>query len=445
MNTSRLLIITVLLAISIISIQCQRSLSIEKTDKPLDMAIPINVKIDTSLFGLGACEPSIAISPANKDIMVAGSILDRSYHSHDGGKTWTKQHLSSPMGVYGDPVIEADFEGNFYYAHLSNPTGRAWQDEEFLDRIVVQKSSDGGLSWTAGNYPAPNPPKDQDKEWMAADPITNDIVMTWTEFDKYNSKDPDDQSRIVFSRYSKKSDKWSDPIAISEQSGDCLDGDNTTEGAVPAFDNNGNIYVAWANDYKIFFDKSSDGGKTWLDKDITVTNQPGGWDLTIPGINRCNGMPVTKVDLSDSPYSNNIYINWTDQRNGEDDTDVWIVKSTDGGDSWTAPLRVNDDPAGKHQFFTWMDVDPVTGYIYIVFYDRRAYNDETTDVYLATSIDGGASFTNKRINEESFKPNELIFFGDYNDISAYDGRVRPIWTTLNKAKLSVYTALIEHK
>lgn len=430
-------------SILLICISCQRG--VKPTQKPVVFEIKENIKIDDSMDGLGACEPSIVISPKTPNILVAGSILNRVYRSEDGGKSWTKSELSSSLGVYGDPVVEADFEGNFFYAHLSNPKGNAWADDEFLDRIVVQKSVDSGKTWSDGNYPAPNPPKDQDKEWMAVDPLTNDIVMCWTEFDKYGSESDIHNSRILFSRLPYDTDEWSDPIAISGKEGDCLDGDNTTEGAVPTVGPNGEIYVSWSFDEKIFFDRSFDGGKTWLTEDKIITDHPGGWDISIPGIYRCNGMPVTKADISEGPNKGRIYVNWSDQRYGEDDTDIWLIYSDDKGDSWTDPIRVNDDLPGKHQFFTWMDVDPMTGYVYIVFYDRRAYDDTRTDVYLAYSEDGGKTFKNEKVSESPFTPNPFVFFGDYNDISAYNGEIRPIWTRLDKTKLSVWTAIISHK
>lgn len=412
---------------------------------PVAIKTPKNVLIDSSLFGLGACEPSIAISPKNTDIIVAGSILNRVYRSTDGGLNWSNEKIKSTLGVYGDPVIEADYQGNFHYGHLSNPTGNAWVDDEFLDRIVVQSSYNDGATWSDGNSPAPNPPKDQDKEWIAVDPNDNALMMCWTEFDKYNSKSDEDRSRIVCSRSEYKSGTWSKPTTISQYEGDCLDSDYTTEGAVPAIAQNGDVYVAWAFNDKIYFDKSTDKGKTWMTNDIVIAEQPGGWDFMIEGISRSNGFPVTKVDLSDGPNKGTIYVNWADQRNGESDTDIWLSKSVDEGANWSAPKRVNDDPAGNQQFFTWMDVDPVTGYIYVVFYDRREQTDTKTDVYLAYSTDGGEVFTNMKISEAPFTPNELVFFGDYNDISAYDGHIRPIWTRLEGLKLSVWTALIEHK
>ncbi len=158
---------------------------------------------------------------------------------------------------------------------------------------------------------------------------------------------------------------------------------------------------------------------------------------------RCNGLPVTVCDLSGGLNHGTIYINWTDQRNGIDDTDVWLVKSTDGGDTWTDPIRVNDDPPGKQQFFTWMSIDQVTGYLWFVWYDRRNYSDENTDVYMAVSKDGGETFLNFKVSEEPFLPWSNVFFGDYNNVSCHDNVVRPIWTRLQNGGLSVWTAIID--
>ena len=410
-----------------------------------ESGIPKNVEIAGGANGVGPCEPSISINPSNPLQIVAGSILNRVHVSNDGGKTWSNSKLESSYGVYGDPVVRFDGNGNVYYAHLSNPAGFAYASEEWLDRIVVQKSSDGGKTWNDGTFPAVDHKKDHDKQWLYVDDKSETILMSWTEFDKYGSEKVEDRSRILFSSSSDQGESWTEAIAISEKEGDCIDGDHTTEGALPIMDDEGNMYVAWALGENIYLDKSSDGGKTWLEKDLIAAKHFGGWNLDIPGISRCNGMPILEMDRSNGKYKGTMYINWTDQKNGIDDTDVWLVKSEDGGETWSERIRVNDDGKGNHQFFTWMDVDPITGYIYIVFYDRRNYDDLKTDVFLAYSIDGGNSFSNIKISESPFIPNENVFFGDYNDISAYDGKIRPIWTRLDGNRLSVWTALIEMK
>jgi len=405
--------------------------------------IPQNIKIAGDKSGLGPCEPSICINPANPRNIVAGSILDRVHVSFDGGLTWKNEKLESSFGVYGDPVVRIGPKGKVYYSHLSNPAGKAYASEEFLDRIVVQTSINAGRSYNDGTSPNNDRTKDQDKQWLYADPSTGALLMTWTEFDKYASKSEEDKSRILFSMSEDGASTWSVPIAISDKEGDCIDDDNTTEGAVPVMDANGNIYVTWAFDNKIYLDISFDKGESWLPYDIEVTDQFGGWALDIPGISRCNGMPILGIDRSPGANSGNLYINWSDQKNGKDDTDIWISKSTDGGLTWSERIRVNNDAPGKHQFFSWMDIDPVTGYIYIVFYDRRAYDDNKTDVYLAYSTNGGKTFQNQLISEQPFTPISNIFFGDYNDISAKNGVVRPIWTRYEDGELSVWTSIID--
>lgn len=394
--------------------------------------------------GRFVCEPTIAINPRDPDNIVAGSVLDNVYYTKDGGVTWTKAKLVSPFGVYGDPSLIADSRGNFYYFHLSDPTGgTGGYETEKLDRIVVQKSTDGGETWSEGESIGLNHPKDQDKEWATTDTHGN-LYVSWTQFDTYGDSDPGCHSNILFSM-SKSGKKWTEPVVISATPGDCLDGDSTTEGAVPTVTIDGKVFVAWSNQGRIFLDRSFNGGDRWLMNDIEVAGQAGGWDMNIPGHDRCNGMPVLMTDKSKSPYRGSLYLVWADQRNGEGDTDIWFTRSLNFGDNWATPERVNDDGAGKHQYLPWMAVDPSTGYIYIVYYDRRNYDDNQTDVYLAWSVDGGASFKNKKISEKPFIPQDDKFFGDYNNISAQDGIITPIWTRMDNGKTSVWTAIIRHE
>jgi hypothetical protein len=287
------------------------------------------------------------------------------------------------------------------------------------------------------------PGKQQDKEWASIDRSDNTIYATWTQFDEYGSNNPDDFSNILFSKSTDHGESWTEAVQINEVSGDCIDDDETTEGAVPAVGPNHEVYVAWAGPAGIVFDRSLDGGETWLENDIFIDPMPTGWAYDIPGIYRANGLPVTVCDTSGGPFHGNIYVNWSDQRNGPDDTDIWLARSEDGGDTWTPAIRVNDDPPGKHQFFTWMALDQTNGNLYFVWYDRRNYDDTQTDVFMAMSTDGGATFTNFKISESPFVPISNVFFGDYTNVTAYDNVVRPIWARLHNGQLSVWTAIVD--
>ncbi|MEO8209997.1 MAG: T9SS type A sorting domain-containing protein [bacterium] len=384
-------------------------------------------------------EPTICINPKNPNQVVAGSNLNFYYYSTNGGFNWIKSTLTSTYSVWGDPSIIVDTAGNFYYGHLTNLSS-----SYFIDRVVVQKSTNGGINWSNGTFTGYIPPKQQDKEWLCVDPRNNNIYMSWTQFDQYGSSDPSDSSVILFSSTTNAGTSWSNAIRINKIAGDCRDESNTVEGAVPCVGPNGEIYVSWSGHQKIVMNKSTNGGLNWLAEDKFVTTQPTGWDYGIPGISRANGLPITSCDISNGPYRGNIYINWSDQRNGPDDTDVWLIKSTDGGNTWSNVKRVNNDPPGKQQFFTWMTIDQKTGDLYFVFYDRRNYTDNKTDVYMARSTDGGETFTNFVVSSSPFKPTQSFFFGDYTNVSAYDGMVRPIWTRLDStAGLSIYTAIVD--
>ncbi len=381
-------------------------------------------------------EPSIMMDPLHPNVLIGAANINKYYISLDTGRTWVTRTLQSSYGVWGDPVIAVDIHSDFYFFHLSNPPSGNW-----IDRIVCQKTTDNGQTWNDGSYTGLNGTKAQDKQWCAIDRTDNTIYLTWTQFDEYGSKNSVDSTIILFSKSTDAGATWSQAMRINKVAGDCLDSDDTVEGAVPAVGPNGEVYVSWAGPAGIVFDRSLDKGNTWLDHEIAVDPMPTGWDYSIPGILRANGLPITACDLSNGPDRGTIYINWSDQRNGPDDTDVWLAKSTDGGTTWSPPIRVNDDAPGKHQFFTWMTIDQTNGYLYFVFYDRRQHTDVATDVYMAMSKDGGQTFINRRISESPFTPNKGVFFGDYTNIVAHNGIIRPIWTRLEAGDLSIWTDL----
>lgn len=440
-----MLIRRTILLFTVLSVMgCTRSQTARLVENPLLQGPFRNINIHTSAGSTGPCEPSISINPTNTDKIIAGSVLDNLYISQDGGLSWKAEKLTSTFGVYGDPVVRHDLKGNVYYSHLSNSKGKAYASEEFLDRIVVQRSSDHGKTWTNGSFPPVDHKKDHDKQWKAIHPVTGDIAMTWTEFDKYGSADKNHKSRILFSISKDEGETWSDAVVISDLEGDCLDDDNTTEGAHPAFGINGEIYVVWSYNEKIWMDESSDGGKTW-GKDTAIGNQPGGWAFSIPGIRRCNGFPTLKIDHSVAPTRGNLYVQWADQRQGNEDTNIWCIVSENGGRTWSNANPVHENQSGRHQFFSWMDLDIATGYIYLVYYDRRNHESESTDVFLSYSMDGGKTFRDVQISESPFTVVPSVFFGDYNDISAVNGTIRPVWTRQEGNTLRVYTAIIQHK
>src|SRR5882762_2699265 len=409
-------------------------------------------------------EVAIAINPKNPENIVASSFQtgrpprpragSYNYVSMDGGKTWKSIPVENPKGLtQGDDAVYFSNDGTAYHTHLSFVGIRVARPPRAESGILVESSKDGGLTWNE-SIPAINHINSvipfEDKPGIVVDNTTDskykgNVYLALTRFDVYGSADPDCHSHIYFSRSTDGGKTFTMPIRISDAAGDCRDSDNTVEGAVPAVGPKGEVYIVWAGPLGLIFKKSLDGGLTF-GKDKVIDQMPGGWDFSVAGLDRANGMPVTGVDLSGGPNKGGLYVNWIDDRNG--DPDVFLMSSRDGGETWSAPVRVNDDPLknGKVQFFTWMSVDLSDGSVNIVFYDRRDTEGAWTKVTMARSIDGGRTFVNHKIDQPAFACDSSVFFGDYSSISAYNGLVVPIFMHFTEErKLVVSVALFHFK
>jgi hypothetical protein len=192
--------------------------------------------------------------------------------------------------------------------------------------------------------------------------------------------------------------------------------------------------------------QSSDGGDTWLPVERSLMQQPGGWDFKIPGIFRCNGLPVLNIDRSQGKHEGTLYLSWSDQRNGIKDTDVWLTKSQDEGKTWSKPIRVNQDKTKTHQFMSTFTIDQSDGSLHFLFYDRStAKQPNETQVVWVKSQDGGKRFEQECISTKPFVPTAKIFFGDYISIAAVKGHIVPVWVRLDQGKASLWTANLNLK
>ena len=418
----------------------------------------------TEPAALRPAEVAVAINPANPDNIIAASfqysrtLLPRAtsfvYVTTDGGQTWQTNANPNPQNlVQGDDAITFGADGAAYHVNISFEGIRVERPRRAESGILVSASRDGGQTW---GEPVPvinhinSVTPFEDKPAIVADnangsPYKGNVYLAWTRFDVYGTTDPECHSQIYFSRSTDGGKTFAMPFRISDVGGDCRDSDNTVEGAVPATGPHGEVYVVWAGAQGLVCDKSTDGGLTF-GKDRVIGEMPGGWDFEMPGLDRANGMPVTAVDLSQGPQRGTLYVNWIDARNG--DPDVFVAASHDGGETWSQPVRVNDDPIrnGKAQFFTWLAVDPVDGSLNVAFYDRRDTTGTLTGLTFARSTDGGRTFVNYKINQTPFACDPKVFFGDYLGVAAYGGRVVAAYMHFTSDKdLALSAALFRFK
>lgn len=418
----------------------------------------------TNADSLNPAEVAIAINPKNPDNIIAVSmqrsglgglpVSNYAYVTDDGGKRWKTVAAHNPRAIrQGDDAITIDSEGVAHRSYISFDGIRVARPPKAVNGIFVSSSHDGGLNW---NHPVAvvdhinTVMPFEDKPWIRTDntpdsPHRNNLYIAWTRFDEYGSRDPDCKTHIYFSRSTDRGRSFMVPLRISDSAGDCVDSDNTVEGAVPAVGTKGEVYVVWSGLKGLIFDKSTDGGYNF-GQDRVIGQNKGGWDIPLPGMERHNGMPVTGVDHSTGARRGTLYINWIDERNG--DTDVFVMSSSNGGETWSETVRVNDDPLhnGKAQLFTWMAIDPVDGSVNVVFLDRRDQQGNKMGVTVARSTDGGKTFVNYRINQEPFECDPNLFFGDYIGIDAYNGLVASVFTNcMNDKELALSVALFRFR
>ena len=393
-------------------------------------------------------EVSIDVNPTNPDNLVivghepGGFENMNTFFTTDGGDTWTEVNLGDGQdGLTSnfrfDPAVVFDSVGNVYAAYGAR-VGTS-------TTLVVARSTDGGATYTNFAQLATNAdvgPPGNDK-WMMATgsapgaPASRRIYIAWTQNITEGS---DVDQRLVVASSADDGINWTAPVIINDSSG--AGAASIQINADPAVAPNGNLYVSWHDvpGNRVLFDRSTDGGITW-GTDISPTGTTAGFKNPIPA-QPDRGIfagPVIDVDTS-SLNSGRIYLVYVDMgAGGTPDTNVYVRWSTDGGLTWSNRVLVNDDGGTLSQFEPWIDVDPVTGLVGVVWYDARNDTDNRqVEVYGATSQNGGTTWgTNVKIADaasDNSVDNASRYLGNYLEyigLATHDCLLTPVWADLS--------------
>ncbi|RLF34209.1 MAG: hypothetical protein DRN07_00575, partial [Thermoplasmata archaeon] len=400
------------------------------TDVSIKSAALVQNEISLTLIpGTQPGKPQVLLAAYNDNPYSFGSGIGYGY-STDGGATWTTGNLPFPfnpltgmnMDQEFDPTATSDTLGNLYIGHIASEIGGS-------SGLYVHKSTNGGGTWLSPVTVALDGPPSGDPDplyrfndrcQMTADtfsgsPYTNNIYITWIKDRGFHMPQP--WSDVYFSYSTNQGVSFSSAVRINDI------GHDMGNMPIPAVAPNGTVYVVWM-DYNvtsggngtIYLDKSFDGGVTWgTDQFVAQINLPPLRLNTAAGFTDVLAKGGTPIAVSPT-NSSELYIVYAadPDGNGTDEADIFFIKSTDGGSSWSSPLRVNDDSTKNDQFLPWMDVKS-DGTIDIAWYDRRNdVNDSLWDVYFAKSTDGGSSFSqNIQLNDISFPTPTNLWMGEY--------------------------------
>jgi Neuraminidase (sialidase) len=358
-------------------------------------------------------------------------------YSTDGGRTFSIAAGTKPADwrVAGDVSTTFDNQGRAFLCYLAFDrlgTTSYWAHNAGRNGIFVRRSLDGGKTWEKDAaalkaFPTGHEANIQfeDEPRIFADnarksPFVGNLYVGWVEWQI-------EKSVMLFSRSTDGGKNWSAPIQISTHAGLPRDDNGSLGGYVQTSGPDGTIYAIWDDGNTIVLTESRDGGKTFGPPQAILDIGPPYFG-EVPGVSRVEGFPQIGIDWSGGKLGGNLYVAWSDYRNG--DVDVFIASSADHGRTWSNPVRVNNDPLhdGKDQFYQWMAVDPATGDVYVEFYDRREDPaNRQTRVTLARSTDGGRTFTNYAWTDTAFD-SQGAFLGDYTWMTAVGNRVYGAWT-----------------
>jgi hypothetical protein len=369
------------------------------------------------------------------------------FFSADGGASWgqTTLPLLTADSFHSDATVDWTSDGTAWATTIGiNASSTVLQ-------MRAYKSTDAGRTWVfdatfSGNQTS------ADKQLMWVDrsptsPFRDRIYVIWHD------------GRPAFVGF-RNAAGWHAPLRVSgnETIGTAIGSDITTNAA-------GTVFAVWPDTGSrgLFFVKSTDGGETFTSTPLLIAKTFTSFDITIPAMaNR-----AALVAVSIAAFGDNVYVSWTDLSgdagctrsanepgvdvNSNCTSRIWFARSTDAGQTWSQPVKINPGVARTDQFNQRLAVDPETGVLGIVYYSTGTGQDrKKTDLVFQFSSDGGQTWSNPAtkvttaMTDETDRDADLgNQYGDYNGLSVAKGVFFPSWTDRRDDGFeSIFTARI---
>lgn len=398
--------------------------------------VQVNVDIEgNNIVNDAANEPSIAfnINDPNKIAIgwrqfddISNNFRQAGYgFSDDGGLTWIFPGVIDPGIFRSDPVLGSDGDGNFYYNSLT-------LDGDFY-LCNVYKSEDGGNYWGMGTFA-----QGGDKQWMSVDRSggigSGNIYAFWNT--AYSICPPHG-----FTRSTDHNVSYED---CSNVPGDPVWG---TTFVGPG----GELYACgalWWSGFLVAKSTNAQNAGEEVAWDFTASVDLNG-EITSgasPNPGGLMGQTIITMDSSGGPGNGNIYLLCSVDRSF-DPGDVMFARSTDGGLTWSLPLRVNDDPGtDAYQWFGTMSVAP-DGRIDVIWLDTRDNPGSVNSaLYYSFSLDEGLTWTQNEKLSDSFNPHlgwpQQQKMGDYYDMYSDEAGAHLAWAATFNGEQDVYYSVI---
>src|SRR5438876_2704255 len=287
-------------------------------------------------------------------------------YTTDGGVHWTFPGVLQNGVFRSDPVTNSDEIGQFFYLSLQSDVNLSF----FCDDLW--RSTNGGQTWVERS-----PDRGAgggDKEWFTIDKTNGPgHGFQYQADDGFNCSG----GGVQFQRSTDGGVTWQAPITIPNGPG---------YGTL-AVATNGNLFVAgWFSGTTFYCERSSNaqiGTQTPTFDQVTPVNMGG--SIGSGGINPAglDGQLFLAIDRSGGPTNNYIYMLASVVPPGRSTTDVMFARSTNGGVSFSAPQRINDDPVNpsKWHCFGTCSLAPNGRHDAVWYRTRNASNSSDSQLF----------------------------------------------------------------
>ncbi len=348
--------------------------------------------------------------------------------STDGGATFTDGGSlpNSTNGDAGDPVLARNTTtGRIYFSTLGFTSGNV---------IQMFRSDDNGVTWMAPVNAAPGG-SSEDKQWITVDNFAGagngNVYMLSRRFGAGPG--------IYFF-------KSTDNGATFGPSG----GTSIVSGFQGAFIEVGpdhSVYAFWWNGTTLQMRKSTDQGATFAAAVTVATGLVGGTngDLALTGIRQgtvtASGFRSSEFPhVAVNPVSGHLYVTFPNNPAGIDKADIFMVMSTDGGATWGAAVKVNDDATTTDQWQPTIAVTPDGLNLGIFYYSREEdaannnlfkYHGRLATISGATVTFGASSSISDVGSLPEFGRDAVVnstYMGDYNQAIGTANGFSLVWS-----------------
>ena len=372
------------------------------------------------------------------------------FFSSNGGATWGQTLLPLVTGdaFMSDPTVDWTSDGTAWSTTIGiNSAGTVLT-------MRAYKSTDGGATWTFdATFSGGLTNNDKQMMWVdhsATSPFKDNIYVIWH---------PGAQAEIA--RRTGPGGSWQTPIRVSgaETTGTAIGDDVKTNSFGDVF---GFFPDTGSRRFNVV--KSTNGGVSF-GTPVRIATGFGSFQYAIPA--DASRQPL--IYISGGAYrtstKNNVYAAWNDLSGDTGCTSgsgpgtnaastcksrIFFARSTDGGATWSAPVKVNNQSGLNDQFNQWLVVDETNGKLALMYYDTVGDSTrKSVNVYYQSSTDDGVTWstpfkvTTAATNETTAGADSGNQYGDYNSLSGIAGTFFPSWTDRRSgASEEIWTAAI---